>query len=59
MATKDGAGRITETEQEATQAEKSPDTLVILTVSLVASVVVAVALFWYFGLFSGWFGTPR
>jgi flagellar basal body-associated protein FliL len=59
MTTKDGDGRITETEQEATQAEKSPDTFVILIVSLIALAFVAAGLFWYFGLFSGWFGTPR
>jgi hypothetical protein len=28
-------------------------------VSLIALAVVAVGLFWYFGLFTGWFGTPR
>jgi flagellar basal body-associated protein FliL len=44
-------GTIVETEREATQAEKSPNTFVILILSLAALAVVAVVLFWYFGVF--------
>jgi hypothetical protein len=57
MATKNDDGQISETEEEATQAEKSPDTFIILTVSLAALAIVAAGLFWYFGVFAGSGGT--
>lgn len=46
-------GTIVETEGEATQAEKSPNTFFILATSLAALAVIAVVLFWYFGVFNG------
>lgn len=52
-------GTIVETEREATQAEKSPNTFVILTVSLAALAVAAVVLFWYFGVFQNIVTQPR
>lgn len=52
-------GTIVETEREATQAEKSPNTFVILIVSLTALAVVAVVLFWYFGVFQGVLTGPK
>ncbi len=46
--------QIIETPEEATQAENSPDTLVILIVSLVALLVIGAGLLWYFGyIFAG------
>jgi hypothetical protein len=57
MASKNDEGQISETEEEATQAEKSPDTFIILTVSLAALAIVAAGLFWYFGVFAGSGGT--
>jgi hypothetical protein len=53
MAEKETSGRVVETIEEATQAEKSPDTFYILIISLVALAVVGGYLFWYFGVFSG------
>jgi hypothetical protein len=50
MAIKDRDGRIVETPEEATQADNSPDTFVILIVSLAGAAVVGLALFWYFGV---------
>lgn len=50
MARKEN-GVIVETEREATQAEKSPNTFFILAVSLAALAVAALLLFWYFGVF--------
>jgi hypothetical protein len=44
-------GTIVETDREAMQAEKSPNTFVILAVSLAALAIAAVLLFWYFGVF--------
>jgi hypothetical protein len=44
-------GTIVETDREATQAEKSPNTFFVLAVSLSALAVVAALLFWYFGVF--------
>lgn len=52
-------GTIVETEREATQAEKSPNTFVILIVSLTALAAVAVVLFWYFGVFQGVLTGPK
>ena len=46
--------QIIETPGEATQAENSPDTLVILVISLVALVLIGAGLLWYFGyIFAG------
>jgi len=52
-------GTIVETDREATQAEKSPNTFYILTVSLAALAVVAALLFWYFGVFEGIANRPK
>jgi hypothetical protein len=49
MATKDKDGKITESPEEATQSENSPDTFIILVVSLGLLAAAAAALFWYFG----------
>lgn len=46
-------GKTTETPREATQAENSPDTFIILTVSLTVLAVIGVALLWYFGVLPG------
>lgn len=51
MATYDKNGQSTETAQEATQAENSKDSYYILKVSLALSVIAAIGLFWYFGVF--------
>jgi len=53
MATKKSDGSVEETPQEATQSENSPDTFVILLISLAALAVISFGLFWYFGVFSG------
>ena len=53
MAHKNARGEEVETPREATQAENSPNTFIILMVSLVALAVIAVGLFWYFGIFPG------
>lgn len=53
MATRDKSGQVTETAEEATQAENSKDSYYVLKVSLGLSVVVGIALFWYFGVFAG------
>jgi hypothetical protein len=50
MTTKDKDGTITETPEEATQAERSPDTFIILIVSLAALAVIGVGFAWYFGM---------
>lgn len=50
MATKDAHGQVTETPREATQAENSKDSFVVLTVSLVVLAIIGVGLFWYFGI---------
>jgi hypothetical protein len=47
----DKNGHIVETPEEATQAEKSPDTFYILVVSLVALLVIGGVLLWWFGVF--------
>jgi hypothetical protein len=57
MAEKKPDGQVVETPEEATQAERSPDTFVILMVSLVALAVIAAGLFWYFGVFTSTGGT--
>jgi cytochrome bd-type quinol oxidase subunit 2 len=49
MASKDEDGRIVETLEDATSSENSPDTLIILIVSLVALVLIGAAFAWYFG----------
>lgn len=49
MATKDDEGQIVETPEEATSAENSPDTLVILVVSLAILAVIGLAFAWYLG----------
>lgn len=50
MPTKDKDGTISETTEEATQAERSPDTFIILIVSLAALAVIGVGFAWYFGM---------
>ena len=49
--------RVVETIEEATQAERSPDTFYILIISLVALAIVGGLLLWYFGVFPA-FGSP-
>lgn len=46
-------GKKEETPREATQAENSPDTFVMLVTSLVILAVIAAALLWYFGFLPG------
>lgn len=53
MSTKDASGQITETPREATQAENSKDSFVVLTVSLVVLTIVGIGFIWYFGIFPG------
>jgi hypothetical protein len=53
MSTVDANGQVTETPREATQAENSKNSFVVLTVSLVSAAIVGVALFWYFGILPG------
>ena len=51
---KPNTDQIIEPPEEATQAENSPDTLVILITSLVALVLIGAGLLWYFGyIFAG------
>jgi hypothetical protein len=50
VATKGKDRKITESREEATQAENSPDTFIILVVSLGLLAAAAAALFWYFGV---------
>jgi hypothetical protein len=52
MPEKEPDGHIAETPREATQAENSPDTFLILMVSLGLLALIAASLFWYFGVFS-------
>ena len=44
-------GQIVETPEQATQAERSPDTFYILVVSLIALVVIGAFLLWWYGGF--------
>jgi hypothetical protein len=44
---------ILETPREATGAENSKNSLVILLVSMAALIAVAIGLFWYFGMLPG------
>ena len=53
MATHDKSGQVTETAGEATQAENSKDSFYVLKISLALSAIAVIALFWYFGVFSG------
>ena len=50
MADKDTNGQIVETPEQATQAERSPDTFYILVVSLIALVVIGAFLLWWYGV---------
>jgi uncharacterized membrane protein YgcG len=43
-------GKTTETPREATQAENSPDTFVILIVSMTVLIAAGIAILWYFGV---------
>jgi hypothetical protein len=52
---RDGAGGITESPGEATQADNSTESFDVLTVSLILAVIAGLCLFWYFGIFP--FGT--
>ena len=56
MATKDRDGKIVETPEEATSAESSPDTLIVLLVSLSALAVIGAGFAWYFGYLPKMFG---
>jgi hypothetical protein len=60
VADKDTNGQIVETPEQATQAERSPDTFYILVVSLIALVVIGAFLLWWYGVLPG-FGSeaPR
>ncbi len=53
MATRDTSGQVTETAEEATQAENSKDSYYVLKVSLALALVAGIGLFWYFGVFAG------
>jgi hypothetical protein len=44
-------GKVVETLQEATQAEKSPDTFYVLIISLLALLVIGGVLLWWWGVF--------
>lgn len=46
-------GKKEETPREATQAENSPDTFVILVISMVVIVAIAGLTLWYFGFLPG------
>ena len=50
MADKETNGSIVETPEEATQAERSPDTFYILMASLGALAIIGAFLLWYFGV---------
>jgi hypothetical protein len=50
MAIKNRDGQITETPEEARQAENSPDTFFMLIISLVVLAVIGAVLLWYFGV---------
>jgi hypothetical protein len=59
MATRDRAGKVTETPREATQAENSKNSFNVLKVSMILAVVAAIALFWYFGVIPGLESSPQ
>jgi hypothetical protein len=44
---------VVKTDNKAMQAERSPNTFLILVISLSALAVVAFGVFWYFGVFDG------
>ncbi len=46
-------GKKTETPREATQAENSPNTLVILLISMSVIIAIAGMALWYFGFLPG------
>ena len=46
-------GKTTETPREFTQAENSPNTFIILIVSLTVMVAIGIAVLWYFGVLPG------
>ena len=46
-------GKTTETPRESTQAENSPNTFIILIVSLTVLVAIGIVVLWYFGVLPG------
>ena len=52
MAYRDKAGHTIETPLEAKQAESSPNSFIILIISMVAAVIVGAGLLWHFGMFN-------
>ncbi len=46
-------GKTSETPRESTQAENSPNTFIILVVSMVVIVAIAAGMLWYFGFLPG------
>ena len=50
VADKGANSQIVETPEQATQAEKSPNTFYILVVSLIALVVIGAFLLWWYGV---------
>ena len=60
MAIRDANGQITETAEEATQAENSKDSYYVLKISMALAILAGIVLFWYFGVFDGLDGSlPR
>jgi hypothetical protein len=53
MSTVDANGQVTETPREATQADNSKNSFVVLMVPLASAAIVGAALFWYFGMLPG------
>lgn len=50
MTNSDSKGRSTETSLAVMQSEDSKNSLVVLTVSMAALVLISIGLFWYFGM---------
>lgn len=46
-------GKTTETPRESTQAENSPNTFIILIVSMTVLLGIGLAVLWYFGVLPG------
>lgn len=50
---RDVQGKTTETPRESTQAENSPNTFIILAVSMVVIIAIAALTLWHFGFLPG------
>ena len=51
MVTRNSSGQVTETPEQATQAENSKNSYYVLKISMMLAVIAGIGLFWYFGMF--------